>query len=336
MAGRNEIERVSIGLEELGVAAGAPVADRAAALLRQQQAAWEMLRTNVASLAHVRTRQFRFGGYQVRVQFNPGRLTSSAARVDDRSIRERKCFLCLPHLPPEQRGVLYGSNFIILCNPFPIFPEHFTIPHVDHVPQRIAGELGSFLALARDLAPRYSVFYNGPRCGASAPDHLHFQAGTRQFMPIEGQYARLRATEGKEVRTTGTAKTIAIEGGGRRFAAFEGADAVDVERAVAEYIAVLQGITEDVEEAMMNLIAWYEGGSWVVLLFPRAKHRPSFYFAEGDERLLISPAAVDLGGVSITPVEADFRKVTHEHLAAMYQEVLLSRAEFWASAPSHL
>ncbi|CAG0968944.1 hypothetical protein ARNL5_01526 [Anaerolineae bacterium] len=323
--------RVSIPVETLGVAADAPLAEVAAGLLRQQQATWELLRTNVAGLANIRTRQFRFGGYHVRVQFNPGRLTSSAARVDERSVRERKCFLCLPHLPSEQRGVLYAGRFMLLCNPYPIFPEHFTIPHVEHVPQRIAGELGAFIALARDLAPRYSVFYNGPRCGASAPDHLHFQAGTRQFMPIEGQYARLRAAEGKVVRTDGTAQVIAIEGGGRRLVAFEGTDAGDVERVVAEYCTVLQGITEDVEEAMMNLIAWYEGGSWVVLLFPRAKHRPSFYFAEGDERLLISPAAVDLGGVSITPVEADFRKVTHEHLATMYQEVQLSRAEFHES-----
>jgi hypothetical protein len=330
MATREVIGRVSIGLEALGLPAGAPVAEVAAALLRQQQGSWEMLGTNFTNLARVQTRQFRFGGYQVRVQFNPGRLTSSAARVDDRSIRERKCFLCLPHLPPEQRGVPYGGRFMILCNPFPIFPEHFTIPHVDHVPQRIGGELGAFIALARDLAPRYSVFYNGPRCGASAPDHLHFQAGTRQFMPIEGQYARLRA-EGKEVRVAGSARTIAIEGGGRRCVAVEGADAGDVERAVAEYIAVLQRATEDADEAMMNLIAWHEGGSWVVLIFPRAKHRPSFYFAEGDERLLISPAAVDLGGVSITPLEADFRKVTHEHLAVMYQEVLLSRTEFFES-----
>lgn len=328
MGAREDRARVSIPLEALGVTAGAPLAEIAAGLLRQQQETWELLRTNVANLATVRTRGFRFGGYQVRVQFNPGRLTSSAARVDERSIRERKCFLCLPHLPPEQRGVLSAGRFMLLCNPYPIFPEHFTIPHVDHVPQRIVPELGAFVALARDLAPRYSVFYNGPRCGASAPDHLHFQAGTRLFMPLEGHYARMRDSEGKVVRMTGTARMMAIEGGGRRFVAFEGTAAEDVERAVAEYCAVLQGITEDVEEAMMNLIAWYEDGTWVVLLFPRAKHRPSFYFAEGDERLLISPAAVDMGGVSITPVEADFRRVTHVHLATMYEEVQLSRAEF--------
>ena len=141
-------ERVRIGMEELGVPAGAPLADAALRLLQQQRSVWEMLRAGYDSLKRVQTRQFRFGGYQVRVQFNPGRLTSSAARVDDRSIRERKCFLCLQNLPEHQRGIPYGERFMILCNPFPIFPEHFTIPRVDHVPQLIDGEIGTLLALA--------------------------------------------------------------------------------------------------------------------------------------------------------------------------------------------
>jgi len=320
--------RVGIDAAELGMPAGATVAECASRLLQQQRSTWEMLRSGYESLARVQTRQFRLGGYQVRVQFNPGRLTSSAARVDDRSIRERKCFLCLRNLPEQQRGIRYGERFMILCNPFPIFPEHFTIPHVDHVPQRIDGEIGTMLGLARDLAPRYTVFYNGPRCGASAPDHLHLQAGTRQFMPIEGQYARLRAECGEEVASQETAKIFAIDGGERRFVAVEGTDAAGVERAVREYLRVLQEITADAEEPMINVIVWYESSQWTVLIFPRAKHRPSFYFAEGDDRLLISPAAVDLGGVSITPVEADFRKVRHDHIATMYHEVLLSKSEF--------
>ena len=213
---------MSIGLDELGVPAGASIADCAFQLLQQQRSTWELLRTGYEGLSRVQTRQFRFGGYQVRVQFNPGRLTSSAARVDDRSIRERTCFLCLQNLPEQQRGIPYGDRFMILCNPFPIFPEHFTIPHRDHVPQRIEGRIGLLLGLARDLAPRYTVFYNGPRCGASAPDHLHFQAGSRQFMPIEGQYARLRAECGEEMPSVGPATVLAIDGAERRFVAIEG------------------------------------------------------------------------------------------------------------------
>ena len=211
MGEREDIAGVSIGRDELGLRADAPVVE-----LRRPAAptagTWEMLGTSCEPRTRADT-AVPFRRLPGSRAIQPRAAHSSAARVDDRSIRERKCFLCLPHLPPEQRGILYGDRFMILCNPFPIFPEHFTIPHVDHVPQRIARELGAFLALAHDLAPRYSVFYNGPRCGASAPDHLHFQAGTRQFMPIEGQYARLRP-EGKVVRTAGTARTIAIEAGG--------------------------------------------------------------------------------------------------------------------------
>jgi hypothetical protein len=328
MLKREDPQRVGIGMEELGLKPGAALADAAAALLTQQKQNWEMLRGNFAGLAGVQTREFYLDGYSVRVQFNPGRLTSSAARVDERSIRERKCFLCMAHLPAEQRGVPFGDRFMVLCNPFPIFPEHFTIPHCDHVPQRIGGELTSFLQLANDLAPRYTVFYNGPRCGASAPDHLHFQAGTRTFMPIEDQYAKLRTECGAVVRSSGSATLVAVDGGGRRFVAVEGSDRADVEKLVAGYCVRLQDIAGGDDEAMMNIIAWYDAASWIVLIFPRVKHRPSFYFAEGDERLLISPAAVDLGGVSITPIEADFRKVTREHLRMMLDEVVVSPAAF--------
>ncbi len=323
-----DIGRIAITAEELGLSADVSLDESAAALLRQQRQTWPTLRENFDALARVQVRELVVEGLPVRIQFNPGRLTSSAANVDAQAVRERKCFLCLPHLPPVQRGIPYGPSFVLLGNPFPIFPEHFTIPHVDHVPQRFAGEIGTFLGLARDLAPRYAVFYNGPRCGASAPDHLHFQAGTRHFMPLEGQYARLRAEHGHLVQRTGVATVHAIEGRGRRFIAVEGADARDVEQAVASCVERLQQSADGDEEAMMNIIAWYDAPGWTVLVFPRAKHRPSFYFAEGEERLLISPAAVDLGGVSITPLEADFHKVTPEHLSTMLREILMPADAF--------
>lgn len=328
MADAADVARVGITPADLGVTPEASLAAQARALLAQQKRTWDLLRDGYATLAGVRTRQFRFDGYQVRVQFNPGRLTSSSARVDDRSIRERRCFLCLPHLPEPQRGIPFGDRFMLLCNPFPIFPEHFTIPTLDHVPQRIAGEAGTMLGLARALAPLYTVFYNGPRCGASAPDHLHFQAGSRGFMPIEGQLARLRAEHGRAIDAGAGVTAHAVEGGARRFVVFTATDGAAAAVAVDRYMVRLGAITDEADEPMVNIIAWYDDERWTVLVFPRAKHRPSFFFAEGDERLLISPAAVDLGGVSITPVDADFHKVRHEHLATMYQEVLLSKSEF--------
>src|SRR5262249_53172402 len=127
------------------------------------------------------------------VQFNPARIASTGAKVDAKAIRERKCFLCDANRPPEQRDVPFlGGRYKVLCNPFPIFPEHFTIPSTEHRPQRIAEAFGDFLDLAAAMSPRYTVFYNGPKSGASAPDHLHFQAGDRGWMPIEGELEKLR------------------------------------------------------------------------------------------------------------------------------------------------
>ncbi len=79
---------------------------------------------------------------------------------------------------------------------------------------------------------------------------------------------------------------------------------------------------------MMNILGFYANGAWRMHLFPRAKHRPSFYFQAGDEKLLISPAAVELGGICTTPREQDFEKVTREHLVQMYHEVCVSAERF--------
>src|SRR2546423_11596990 len=168
------------------------LAARAKRLLDEQVSEWGLLRENIAALGSVRTRSIPVDDFVLKVQFNPARLTSTAAKTDSKSIRERKCFLCAENRPPEQRGVDFGEDYLVLCNPFPIFPEHFTITHRAHRPQRIKDTFGDLLDLAAAMSPRYTVFYNGPKCGASAPDHLHFQAGDRGFMTIEGEYNRIK------------------------------------------------------------------------------------------------------------------------------------------------
>ncbi len=333
MAVNAALDRVKIEPGSLAQYGGLPTswADRAHGLFLQQKETWEMLRAGYASLDSVQTRRFQFDGCEVLVQFNPGRLTSSAARVDDQSIRERRCFLCLSNLPEHQRGIPYGERYILLCNPFPILPEHFTIPRIDHVPQRLGEDLSVMLSLTRDLAPRYSTFYNGARCGASAPDHLHFQAGTRMTMPIESEYGRVRSERGTVMLDSPALRAIAIEGGGRRFLSWEGTDPDLLRHSLQRYLSSLQEIRGEKEEPMVNILAWYDAATWYVLVFPRVQHRPSFFFAEGEERLLISPAAVDLGGLSITPLESDFHKVNQAHLVKMYQEVQISHPDFAAS-----
>jgi ATP adenylyltransferase/5',5'''-P-1,P-4-tetraphosphate phosphorylase II len=302
------------------------LSDRTHALLQQQKDTWPLLARNYDNLSLVRTRSFDFDGFQLSIQFNPGRLTSSAAKVDEKSIRERKCFLCVPHLPQEQRGLTFLDSYLILCNPYPIFPEHFTIAHLDHVPQKIEGEVEALLELAAGFGRRYIVFYNGPKSGASAPDHMHFQAGSKGFMHIDEEYPSVIARFGRVVSRKDDVQVFAVvEGYLRRFVAFESGMLQHLTAAVSTFISVLREVAGTIEEPMVNLIASAVDGRWRVLIFPRSRHRPSVFFAEGDKRILLSPAAVDMGGVSITPREEDFHKMTREDLACIHEEVGVER-----------
>jgi len=234
-------------------------------------------------------------GREYKVQFNPARIVSSAARIDAQSIRERKCFLCAENRPPEQNGIPFNERYTILVNPYPIFPRHLTIPALEHTPQRIASRFGDMLDLAQQLDDSV-VFYNGPECGASAPDHFHFQAGNKGFLPIEKNRNRYNA--------------INIESDNKE-------ELLDRFRQV--YYSMEQ--KPENSEPMMNVLAWYENDRWIVCIFPRKKHRPACYSAEGEANLLISPAAVDLGGVFITPLEKDFLKITAEDIIQILKEV---------------
>jgi len=303
-------------------------ASKVHALLAQQKRSWETLRNGYAGLASVETKVFEIDGFTCRVQFNPGRITSSAAQVDEKSIRERKCFLCSENLPDAQRGLKYDNDYIILCNPFPIFPEHFTIPHVQHIPQEIRSSFPVLLQLSKDFSERYTVFYNGPKCGASAPDHLHFQAGEKGFMPIEDEYERLIVSVGEKVADVGGLLVFAAEDFLRKFISFESDNALLLQKGFDAFYSVAQELSSSNDEPMLNILSSYQDGEWRVIIFPRAKHRPSFFFEEGEKQMLISPAAVDFGGVVITPVEYDFDRITQEHLIQMFNEVSISEPIF--------
>jgi hypothetical protein len=322
------LDQILISDTELApFASGDGEAGKAAALLQQQKRTWEFLRAGYESLRSVRTRAFEFDGFQIKVQFNPGRMTSTSAKVDAASIRERKCFLCTENLPPDQRAIPSNGDYLVLCNPFPIFPEHFTIPSRRHTPQRIAGSFGALLNLTRELGSRYTVFYNGPKCGASAPDHFHFQSGNRAFLPIDAEYATVRAAA-SPLFESGAFRAYGVENYLRRFISFESADAGRLQQAFAALHEILQDGGPEGEEPMLNILGFYTDDEWRIIVFPRVKHRPSFYFKEADEKLLISPAAVELGGICTTPREEDWGKVTREHIVQLYQEICVSEERF--------
>jgi hypothetical protein len=296
-------------------------------LLLDQRREWPTLETGYASLGTVQTRSIPFDGFEIILQFNPGRMISASAKIDPKSIGERRCFLCESNLPSQQRGNPFGEDYLILCNPFPIFPEHFTIPHRQHRPQLIADSFATMLQLSRALSSRYVVFYNGPRCGASAPDHLHFQAGTKEFLPIYRDFDRIKSqsislAENSRLRASANIHYLGP------FISLESSDSDAICQAFDVAYAALQRITSTTDEPLLNILCSYDAGSWRTLIFPRSKHRPSCYFAEGDAKILLSPATVEMSGVCALPVKHDFDRISRDDLIKVYEEVMLPSAQF--------
>lgn len=301
----------------------------AAGLLENQKKTWPQLTSGYTSLDSIRLRQVTCDGYSVWLQFNPGRIVSTSAKVDAKSIRERRCFLCVENLPEAQRGILYNDEFLILCNPAPIFRDHFTISHVQHIPQLFDTYASRFLELARDLSPRLTVFYNGPKCGASAPDHMHFQASPSGTIPVEGAACEQRRRVFR--RSVHNVHILTLADFGRQVIVLESRHSDDLQRVLSEVTASLRTVMGDNDEPMMNLLCSYGDSAWRVILFPRGKHRPDAYFKDGDERILVSPAAVDIGGLVITPLEKDFNTVDAAIVEGIFEEVSLAKEKVDAS-----
>lgn len=298
---------------------------RARALVNQQKASWQNAGDHYRSLRKVQTREISFGHFRILLQFNPGRIRSSAANTSTAAIDARPCFLCAANLPEEQKGIPYPGGFVILANPFPIFNVHLTIPSLSHTPQLLEGRIGDLLRLTRDLR-EFTLFYNGPQCGASAPDHFHFQAGIRDTLPVEEELAGLLQHHATILRNDGTLLMAAVVGYLRQFLLLRSGDERLLEDMLSRAIALLP--ENGGEEPMLNLLAWFQEGEWNLLIFPRALQRPWQYFADEGEKIVVSPAAVELGGVVVLPREEDFHKVTAADLGSVFSQVSLSTEEF--------
>jgi ribosomal protein S18 acetylase RimI-like enzyme len=290
-------------------------------LLSDQKKAWQDFREGCELLKDVRERDLSCKGFLVRLQYNPGRLKSGTADVKEKNGRERRCFLCLDHLPQEQKGILYRGEYLILCNPMPVFSSHFTVSHLDHRRQAIAENIDTLLQLMADFGSGWVVLYNGPKCGASAPDHLHFQVGPSGRMPIEeeirdeGRLALVKQIEGVSVYHVRDLK--------REVALLEGNDPMAVKGAFEDLLDALKKILLIDEEPMMNIAGYYEKTKWRLVIFPRRKHRPDAFFRTGDARVVVSPGVIDMGGLLITPVEKDFDQLKAATVEDIYGEVSL-------------
>jgi len=294
------------------------------ALLKQQNKTWTLSQKNYNDLKSVKKKEFDFGSFKIYLQFNPGRIISSSAKVDSKSIQERPCFLCYKNLPSEQKGILFDEKYLLLVNPFPIFEEHFTIPIINHQAQEIESSFFDMLSLAKNLGEKYTLFYNGPRCGASAPDHLHFQASPKNSMPVEVEIDNL-IENSIEMKKDKNIVVYSISNYLRNIFFIESGSKEEVAKEFYRLYELIQTETNSKAEPLLNVIVSFDE-KWRVFIFPRKAHRPSQFFAEGNAKILLSPAAVDFGGLLITPREEDFDKLTKNDIEDIFRQTTLDDA----------
>lgn len=266
-----------------------------------QLSCWHEAKDRYDALRNIERKNICVDGFNVIVQYNPARKVSTAAKTDSASIAGRKCFLCSVNRPTSQKAISAG-DYEILVNPFPIAPFHLTLPSLAHKPQSILETFDAFCEFIKAM-PGTAVFYNGPECGASAPDHLHFQAVEKSFLPIVNAI-----DEGKTLPFA----TILLKEN-------------DFKSDFANVYSRLKGNSS--KEPKVNLIGWSNSaGKIKILVIPRKKHRPSFY-GDGENQMLVSPASIDLGGVFVTVRKDDFDRMDAAILSDIYREVCFTPQE---------
>jgi glycosyltransferase involved in cell wall biosynthesis len=302
--------------------------------IENQLAKWQTARTNHEALNQIETRRFELAGNTITVQFNPARAVSTCAKVDKSSIEARKCFLCPGNKPNEQDEIIISLDepFSLRINPYPILPGHLTISSLKHQDQVLAdktirqlpGKLISWLE--EYFASGYVLFYNGAKCGASAPDHFHFQAVKQSDVPVIQQWERLMETavREKEIKTENgnTYSSFQITSYICPIQVFICNHSADIlPEMINQYLESLP-LHEGESEPRYNLFAWQDKQrGFTMAYFPREEHRPACYTATGGEQLLVSPGALDMAGLLVTPRKEDFDKITESDITQIYKEV---------------
>ncbi|MCP4713656.1 MAG: DUF4922 domain-containing protein [Deltaproteobacteria bacterium] len=312
---------------------GGSPAQRVAALIRQQCAGWPALQQARQGLEQRCLRTVRLADTDVVLQCNPQRAKSATAAVDKASIEKRPCFLCPDNLYPLQKALLYQGDWLILNNPFPIFYDHLVVSHADHLPQRIETALPAMFAFVRDLDYRYSVFYNGPACGASAPDHLHFQACPAGELPLMAQLMRFNDTDSAAMQVSGSdahgrGHWFVCELDRRALFVCRSAEPLLLVEQVRQVLSYLGQGCGSAQEPMVNVVIGGSPERMLAVVMPRKAHRPACYFAEGAGQLLVSPGAVDVGGLVILPRREDYESMTAEMVEQIFSEVCWGREVF--------
>ena len=291
------------------------------AFFAHQLDTWDEIRQRYEALKHVGLKQL---GHR-QLQYNPARMVSTGAQIDRQTIAQRACFLCEKNRPEEQLTIDLGDDFELMVNPFPVLPMHFTIVRKTHVPQTI---LENYTEIHRllELFPELFVFYNGPMSGASAPDHMHFQAGIGQELPLMTVLRKLEKEQQVLIKQENGSSLSMFNS--VSFKAFViKSKAQETEMTLFKQLYAAMPVREGEKEPRMNIVAWRDGSEDVIVVLPRDNHRPACYFEEGDRRMVISPGALDMAGLIITPREEDFNRMSEDKLISILKEVSIKEKD---------
>jgi len=282
--------------------------------VKKQLSEWKLARNNYENLSQIKTRTFLLQKTKIVLQFNPTRIASTGAKIDAKSIAERKCFLCLGNQPQEELAIFSG-NYVVQLNPYPIFSNHLVIAHQEHILQDINEHFAEFLSFAKQL-PRFAIFFNGINCGASAPDHLHFQAAEKHSFPLLTSYANLEKTI---FSSNANVMVYKINNALRSIYCIETSD---VEAACLQFDS-LKNQLFGTQQPMLNILCSFSNNTWQIFVFPRKKSRPWQYDAPEPNTLMISPGTAEMSGVFVIPKEEHFLRINLADIIDIYQQVSL-------------
>lgn len=279
---------------------------------------------NFKALKQVICRDISFPHFQMRLQYNPARIVSTNAKIDKATIQQRVCFLCPSHMPVEQKGIPYGEKYNIFINPYPIFHEHYTVPSNEHTPQLIAGRFSDLLDLARTF-PAYTVFYNGPASGASAPDHFHFQIVPRHIMPLEQDSTKEQLLD--TIIQNNHTTLFRLKNYVREVFILQSPHKEHIQQLFEQLKTAIGKVVSYEQEPRFNLLAWYTNNQWIICIFPRKCWRPRQFFLEDDAQIMFSPGCVDMAGLIIAPRKKDYERYTPELLTDLFSQVSINSSE---------
>lgn len=291
---------------------------------QEQLRTWQLARDNYEQLNSLVYKEFVIEGVSVIVQFNPSRIRSAQAVVDEKSIAQRPCFLCPENRPKEQMSIQFPPYYDILVNPYPIFSRHLTIAENRHMPQLVKGRMSDMLNLATTLTG-YTILYNGPESGASAPDHFHFQACKSEILPIEKEISNPAFKE--KIIEEELGEVYYMKNYLRKAFVYKSEDKNWLLRKFDELYKLLHKFHPDTMEPKFNIITWCDQEIGYLIVFPRRQHRPRQFYETGAKQLLISPGVVDMAGQLIVVREEDYKKMNEDVIADIYSQITISDEE---------